>query len=266
MFKALIISFFAISIAGCGTSTIKSGEKIAIINSEIIQKNHGSYVEYFPIGKINGIKQWPASSQAKIAPGPTSVILFGQKTQMGFIHQEGETYKFNSNPGRRYDLNQGGIIISSDATQEDNNGSLQKTVMISSTIDKALIQSATTITGEDATKYTNKPMPRLSIISQYYGMDDGYYTTPDLQIAREMVAGKRTITGRLRGSNFLTVPAGKTILIAMKQCDECKIFATYRINPQNGKRYELSPNGKIYVSDAYIDNISKSRVELANTN
>ncbi|MGB6114976.1 MAG: hypothetical protein WBF97_07800 [Comamonas sp.] len=250
------------TIAGCGTSTLKSGEQASEVRSRIVESNLHGFNEYYSIGKINGNRQWPASSYAKITPGPTSVILFGEKTKMGAVYREGETYKFQAHPGRRYDLYRGGIILSSDATKEDKNGLLKKTAMISSSIGGALIQSATTITGEDATNYIDKIAPRLSFIHQYYGSDDGYYTTPGLQLAREAVEGKRTITGRLVGFNYLTVPAGKTISIAMKQCDDCKIFALYKITPENGKRYELAPSGKIYISDAYNDDILNSRTIL----
>jgi hypothetical protein len=255
--KSAITIGLLIAIVGCGTtSIIGKDEKLSIIQSEIRDPS-GDFM-YVRIGRINGKNIWPASSSAKIAPGPTSVILLGAKTSMGAFYGEGAKYEFKANPGRRYHLLPGGMIASSDATQSNSNGAIYKVGLLPLHFsNKALIQSATTIDGKDTFEYKNKSAVHPSLIHIYQGMDDGYYNTPNIQLGRELISGKRTMFGRLAGSRYLVVDAGKTYLIAMKQCDQCKIFAVYKIKPEKGKRYELTPQGGIYVSDAFNDNITR---------
>jgi len=258
-FALLVLSF---GVVGCGTGTLKGGEQIAIVHSEVVEKNHGSYIDYANIASVDGKKQWPALPEATVKPGPTSVILFGAQTKMGFIYESGVSYKFNAEQGRRYGLNPGGLIMASDATQQAGKYGetpIHKTAILSGHLTGAVIQSAVTIAGEDALKYTNKPMPRLALIHEYMGYDDGYYRTPDLQLTREMLSNVRNLDGRLKGKNYIVAPTGTPLSIGMKQCDACKIFAVYKFTPENGLRYELAAEGKIYVSDAYSDNIAESR-------
>ena len=265
-------------IYGCGTSTLKKEEKTAIIESKVIQKVHSGYIEYNEIAEINGKRKWPALARATVSPGPITVLLFGKETAMGFVHAAGEFYKFYAQEGRRYALHPGGIVFSSDATQKATNGDkfLHETVILAKrdTEEQAIVQSAITITDEDATKFTNKPMPDLAFIYKDAGIpgnecrtqntSGGRFSLCGIQRADDILRGRRDLEGNVKGTYYARVPTGRILSIGMKKCNSCNLFAIYQFTPKNGKRYELAPEGRIYESDAYSDNITERKLLTEN--
>lgn len=257
---------FASTISGCGTSKLNKDEQLALIESRTTIYGSDSLstkqiVESKPIFYVNGKKNWPALPQAKTAPGVTSVQLQGDCPKGNLLLcRSGEIIEFNTAKGRRYEIAPM-AIYSSDATQSlylPKGKTLFRSVILTRDKNTAVIQSVVdSITGEDATKTKNGISNDLAVVELRYG-------TPLSQMEQ---VGNIFRSGNLSGLNWwqYSPRVGKVTAIVMSCNPACRLFSKYALSVEPGKRYELAPNGVVYVSNAYIEPSDENRVILSNT-
>lgn len=261
--KNIICVIFAIFIlGGCGTSTLKSEEKFSLIHSNVSVYGGDitfskKFIEQNPIITVNGNKSWPALPDKKIASGSVAVQLLGKCPNGNLLLcQGGNKYEFNALDGRRYELAPF-MIYASDATQNTHPGggkTIYRTVMLKNGVEGAVVQSAIdSATGGDIIKNKIYPIGLPPVVELRFGYKNS--------INEDFYLMMRS--GNLLGESWRhSISTKGRILAIVKNCNDagfCKNLVKYSFIPESGKRYELGPMGRIYVSNAYEDPTQKER-------
>jgi hypothetical protein len=258
----VIFVLVVLILGGCGTSTLKSGEQFSVVHSNVSVYGGDvtfskKIIEQKPIVAVNGGRSWPALPDKKIVSGNVSVQLLGKCPNGNLLLcQGGNEYAFNAIAGRRYELAPS-MIYASDATQDSHPGrnkTIYRAVMLKGGVKGAVVQSAIdSITGGDILQDRMYPIGMPSVIELRFGYENSI--EEDFRLMMR--------SGNLLGESWRhSIDKKGRILAIVKNCNDalsCKILVKYSFIPEAGKRYELGPNGRIYVSNAYEDPVQGKR-------
>lgn len=240
-----------IFITGCATTTVSKDADLALLYVHPNKLIH----------TINGELIWPRKWDTTTSPGEKS--LYTLPATGSFINnaKPDGPFVFTANKGRRYEILSRTMLLTSDATQkftQPSGSDLRVTPVLYKNGAGAIVVSAVTKKGEDATKLPGQILPPLALIEAGGNSNDW---TParsqreEIQQATDIVRHGSMVGV---GYHYLHVGSGPARII-MKQCEQCKTSAVYEFDVKAGERYELAPNGSIYVSNAFSENVEQTR-------